>query len=578
MRQKFFLFPILMLVSIARLGAQDITGPYGENFSKKILTDKISDPWEITYGPDQHLWVTASKGYKVLRINPKNGEQQVVLNLSKLKNFPRYDQLPDDTDGGKPWPQGGLMGMALHPDLLKGKPFVYLTYIHSFSGANRLGKGEEPNHQGFKFTARLVCYEYDAKSSRLINPVILCDSVPASNDHNGGRLLAAPVGGETFIFYAVGDMGAGQYSNGGRTNYAQHIGKYEGKILRFNSTPDSDMDIYNRWIPNDNPFNTPDQQNAVWSYGHRNPQGLAFATINKQPYLYATEHGPFSDDEVNRIEKGKNYGHPLIIGYQDNNYNGYAAAVSDNSNLPGKWNTSYPLINSEHQNALQIGSDFREPIKSFYPATPGLLDTIFRATLDSTKEKPDWKAIAPSSLDIYTSTAIPGWKNSLLIPSLKEGKLIRLKLNDTGNGVLEDTPEYFKAPVRYRDLALSPDGKKIYLITDSSSVTSGPSSKDPSGISTRGAIIEFTYLNGGADFEELTTKASTVNNQKGAKSMLKKLITTLRSMDGQNAKRVLRSPEMKLAVNLLVKRRLTPDDIALSKKITESLVSTFKQE
>ncbi len=576
MRKKFLLF--LLLFSVSRLGAQEITGPYGEKFSEKTITAKLSDPWEITYGPDHHLWITESKSYKVLRINPKNGEKQVLLDLSNSRNFPRYDKLTDETDGGKPWPQGGLMGMALHPDLLKGKPFVYLAYIHSFSGAARPGKGEESNHQGYNFTARLVCYEYDVKSSRLINPVTLIDSIPASNDHNGGRLLAAPIGRETFIFYAVGDLGAGQYKNGGRTNYAQDISKYEGKILRFNSMPDNDMDTYNRWIPNDNPFNTTSHQNAVWSYGHRNPQGLAFASIKKEDYLYSTEHGPFSDDEVNIIEKGKNYGHPLIIGYNDNNYNGYAAAVSDDSSLPGKWNTSYPLINSEQQNAMQIGSEFREPIKSFYPATQGLLDTIFHNTLDTAKEKPDWKAVAPSSLDIYTSSAIPGWRNSLLVTSLKEGKLIRLKLNETGNVVQPDTLDYFKAPVRYRDLAISPDGKKIYLITDSSSVSSGPSSEDPTGISTRGAILEFSYVSGGADFEEIETKANTVKNQRDAKSLLKNLISTIRSMDGQNAKRMLSSPEMKLAINLLVKRRLTPDDIALSKKITENLLSTFKKE
>jgi glucose/arabinose dehydrogenase len=135
-------------------------------------------------------------------------------------------------------------------------------------------------------------------------------------------------------------LGAGQFGNAGQPNHAQDKNDYEGKVLRFNTEPDNDPDLYDRWIPNDKPFNT-SRQNAVWSLGHRNPQGLAYAVVDGTGYLYECEHGPFSDDEVNIIDKGKNYGHPLIIGYADGNYDGLAACATSHDLLPGKWHTSY---------------------------------------------------------------------------------------------------------------------------------------------------------------------------------------------------------------------------------------------
>src|SRR4028119_2540937 len=102
----------------------------------------------------------------------------------------------------------------------------------------------------------------------------------------------------------MGDMGSGQFDNANRPNRVQDLKSYEGKILRFNTEVDGDRDASEGWIPNTNPF-----KNAVWTSGHRNPQGLAFAAGK----LYSCEHGPYSDDEVNLIEKGANYGHPLVI-------------------------------------------------------------------------------------------------------------------------------------------------------------------------------------------------------------------------------------------------------------------------
>ncbi|RFM26141.1 PQQ-dependent sugar dehydrogenase [Deminuibacter soli] len=485
---------LLSFVFSTALRAQAITGPQGELFNIRLIADKLSDPWEVTYGPDQYLWVTEAKGYRVLRINPITGVKTVLLDLNNQRDFPRYDVIPDSADGGKPWPQGGLMGMALHPRLLKGQPYVFLAYLYHFAGVNEQGHGCAENFGGCYFTTRIVRYTYNSTRQKLESPVVLCDSIPGSSDHNAGRLLIAPVSNEYYLFYSVGDMGAGQFDNAGRPNHAQNIDSYEGKILRFNVYPDADSNRYNSWIPNDNPFCTADHQSAVWSYGHRNAQGLAYAFIGGNYRLYAAEHGPFSDDEINMVDAGKNYGHPLVIGYNDGNYDHLAAGVTAEASLPGPWHTSYPLINSEAANAKAMGDSYRDPIKTLYPNTNAFLNNVMTRIRNNDPEKPTWPSEAPSSVSVYTSTAIPGWKNSLLVTTLKGGKLIRLQLDATGEHVISDTINYFKGRLRYRDLAISDDGYKIYLALDSTIVSSGPTTVQPMETAKRGSVIELTYI------------------------------------------------------------------------------------
>jgi len=435
--------------------------------------------------------VTESKGYRVDRIDAETGKKTILIDLDAERKFPRYDKLGKKA-GGKPWPQGGLVGLALHPQLLSGKPYVYLMYVYHFEGSDSAGSGCRLHDGGCFFTGRIVRYTYNKSKEKLVEPIVLCDTIPQSSDHNGGRLIIAPVDGKDYLFYSIGEMGAGQFTNIARANHAQRKDVYEGKILRFNTEPDHDAGEYDRWILNDNPFNGV-AQNAVWSYGHRNPQGLAYAVINGNGYLYESEHGPFSDDEVNIIKEGKNYGHPLVIGYADGNYDGLAAGVSNHPDGSGKWHTAYPLINSEKENAKAIGTDYRDPLVTLYPNSNAFLDTLF-AKLSSGEEHQQWPSEAPSSIAVYTSNAIPGWNNSILLPTLKGGKLIRMKLNGSGDKITGDTICYFKSKERYRDIALSPDGKKIYLAVDSSAVTSGPSKENYQQISYRGCIIVYNYL------------------------------------------------------------------------------------
>jgi PQQ-dependent dehydrogenase (s-GDH family) len=456
----------LAVVAILLCGA---TFPFAEepDFKVRILASGLSDPWSVVVAPSGQLWVTESKGYRLVKLDPQSGKRKVMLDLNSRREFPAFDQLKEK---GLPTPQGGLMGLALHPDFEQGKAYVYLAYVYKYVSKN-------------KFLLRLARYHYDAKKQTLDAPQIICDTVPASNDHNGGRLLIAPVKGKPFLLYAVGDQGSGQFSNGGTQNKAQQINSYEGKILRFSLDPNNN----DSWIPADNPDAS--SLSAVWTAGHRNPQGLAFTMLNGVERIYSSEHGPYSDDEINLIEKGKNYGHPIVIGYPDGNYNGLAASVSKEEKYPGKWHTSYPLITDEKRSADSIGLKYSPPVMSFYPTPSENLVSLFKRVQQD--EKVEWPAYAPSGIAIYKSKAIPGWHQSLLITSLKSGKLLRLKLNNDGT-VNPKVFEYAVTRARYRDVAVSPDGKKIYLATDSSSITSGPTKENPKATSQRGCILELT--------------------------------------------------------------------------------------
>src|SRR5882762_11710384 len=112
--------PILLHFFGGTVQAQVITWG-NQTFIIDTLADHLSFPWEVTYGPDDSLWVTEAHGYKITKIDAIDGGKRTLLDLNSLRNFP---------NGTSPWPQGGLMGMALHPQLLTGKPYVYVALVY----------------------------------------------------------------------------------------------------------------------------------------------------------------------------------------------------------------------------------------------------------------------------------------------------------------------------------------------------------------------------------------------------------------------------------------------------------------
>jgi trimeric autotransporter adhesin len=486
------------------------------------------NPWEITYGPDGFLWITEARGYRVRRMNPTTGAVSTVLELSKTSTG--FLSNPDSASFNckfdsnfATFPQGGMMGFALHPDFMKPvnpQNYVFIGYVYKFDSTSATANG------GNFFRSKIVRFKYDTLTFKLGNPVSLCDTIPGSNDHNSGRMIIAPVDGVNYLFYAVGDMGSGNFANKVRANKAQNPNSYEGKILRFRVDPDANADLFDRWIPDssgvhNNPFNGA-KQSAVYTIGVRNNQGFAY---NPTTYkLYGAEHGMFADDEINIIEAGKNYGHPLVEGYNDGNYNNAKAGSSSGNN---------PLIVSEAANATAIGVNFRQPIYSFFPAPNGPAATVntILNIYNSTTGDPGSNAntsVAHSGMDIYTSSFIPGWRNSLMTAAMKRAKFFRLKLNDAGDVImptpagsaspLNDTVGVFWAQNRYRDLAFSPDGKTIFACIDKDQTTSGPTAASPQASQCPGCIKKFEFLgyNDNAGISTISTSipvAPGVNNQ-----------------------------------------------------------------
>jgi len=488
-----------------------------EVFTQTVLSGAgvLQYPWEVTYGPDDSLWVTESKGYKVYKMSANTGVKRMVLDISQGSTFftaPADVAFNCQFNNGS-GAQGGLAGLALHPDFLNGNNSVYISYIRSSSSAT-------------VFTNRLAMFTYDVNTGLLKSPVSLCDTLPGSNDHNSQRMIIAPVtpGGTKYLFYASGDMGAGQGSNVTRTIKAQFTNSYEGKILRFNLISDGDPVIpvtnyLDEWIPSSagdpNPYNAMlAKQSAVWSIGMRNNQGFAYdSDLN---ILYGTSHGAYSDDELNIIEGFKNYGHPLIMGYVgDGNYDGDTSVASTRYSAGAPYttvNTGYSTckpISSEASRKTAIDASvtglYKDPVFSAYPGPAGTgAGTARNIWTTTTGSNGSWPSEGWSGIGLYTDKIIPGWKKSIIAGGLKWGRLIKLKLGSAGTttmpsnlggpGNSTDTVTYFQSVNRYRDLAFGPNGKDIYLVMDNNAATSGPGSNNPIVAACPGCVVKYSFL------------------------------------------------------------------------------------
>jgi PQQ-dependent dehydrogenase (s-GDH family) len=452
-----FIFSLPVFFFLGNASAQN------EPFSMRVVNPgyQLNSAWELTWGPDDSLWVTENFAYKVDRINPADGGKTLLLDLSSLKDFTNPPT----------WPQGGLMGMALHPTMYSewpnpSKPWVYLAYVYHYAASTGCSNGTGPCN----FNTKIVRYTYNRATHSLSSPVTIIQTLNGSNDHNSGRLAIGNVGGTPYLFYTIGDMGAGQFNNINRTNNAQTRDTLEGKVLRFNLEPDGDAGAQDKWIPNDNPYTDANAKpTAVWTWGHRNAQGIAFGSNG---ILYQSEQQDKSDDEVNVIEEGRNYGWPKLSGYCDGNYNGLTLA-------------NQPVVSEQVQCAALNSKD---PIYTLYTdPNPGALGTDYLT----------WSTVAASSIDVYENSVIPNWNRSLLITSLKAGKVFRLHLNAAGTTVIDSsTIPAMRGQGRYRDLCISPDGLRIYVACDISGQTSGPTGSYNGGgtpPANAGRILEFSY-------------------------------------------------------------------------------------
>ncbi len=395
-------------------------------FRQRVVVQGLNNPFEIVYGPDGMIWATERTGRRVLRIDPASGRVAVAATITEATSTPRS--------------QDGLLGMALR------LPHVYLAYSY---GAH------------FK----IARYDYDASTGRLGARADILAGLPASRDHDSGRLLLGP---DDKLYYTIGDQGNNQFDRACRLNNAQDVAILEGKVLRLNLDGS---------VPADNPLG-----GYVYSYGHRNPQGLVFAGGR----LYSSEQGPKTDDEVNWIRPGRNYGWPLVAGYADGKAYDYA---NWSASRACRAFSDYAIPPSVPVRAEAEPPGFAAPLRTFFTVADGY---DFRDPRCATDQNICWPTLAPSNLDFYGANAIPGWRNSLLMTSLKGGAVYRMRLAADGTAVGRAVPE-LRTVNRYRDTAISPDGRSVFVATDLAGGTRGTDGRPAARLANPGAILEFRY-------------------------------------------------------------------------------------
>lgn len=231
-----------------------------------VVAQNLDTPWAIAFlpaqglgGPDNSMFVTERPGRVRFIDADGNLDSSPVATIGRVKEIG----------------EGGLLGISLHPDFVKNH-YVYLYYTYGGNGNNTLN--------------RVVRMTYADK--KLSDEKIIVDQIPGASNHNGGRIKFGP---DTYLYITTGDAE--------NPSQAQDKNMLGGKILRITDE--------GKAAPG-NPFG-----NLTYSYGHRNPQGLAWDSTGT---LWETEHGPSggqfgtAHDEINKIEMGKNYGWPTIIG------------------------------------------------------------------------------------------------------------------------------------------------------------------------------------------------------------------------------------------------------------------------
>ena len=304
-----------------------IETPDQNRYATELIVDGIDIPWGMDFIDETEFLVTDKKG---ILYHVKNGVKTEVSGLPKV--YVRG--------------QGGLLDVALHPNFKSNKK-VYLAISVNL-------EGDEGGNTAI--------YSGTFEKFKINNMKLLYKAVPNTKkgQHFGSRIVFDDKG---HLFFGVGDRG-------NRDVNPQDIKNDGGKIYRLNLDGS---------IPNDNPFvNKQGAKKAVYSYGNRNPQGLIFHPITGE--LWEHEHGPKGGDEINIIEKGKNYGWPVIT--YGINYSG--TSITDKREMPG----------------------MEQPLYYWVPS------------------------IAPSGMAFSTSDIYKDWKGDLFVGSLKFKYLERLVIRD----------------------------------------------------------------------------------------------------------------------------------------------------
>jgi len=335
------------------------------SYDGRILTTNLSSPWGITTMPDGRLLITE-----------KGGTMRIATTTGTLSQ--PITGLPAVNSGG----QGGLLGVRLDPSFSANR-MVYWVFSEPTNDGNltSVGKGR-----------------LSANETTIENPTVIYRATPAyrGTAHYGGRIL----------FDRNGNLliSTGERSDNATRPLAQSLNAGLGKIVRITKEGQPAAG---------NPFaGQADARPEIYSWGHRNPQGLAIHPVTGD--LWQTEHGPRGGDELNRVEAGKNYGWPTITYGLE--YSGSAVGA-----------------------AIQQREGMEQPAYYWDPV------------------------VSPSGMSFYSSDSIPEWKNNLFIGSLSGMHVVRLVI--TNNKITGEERLFASENQRFRDITQGTDGA-LYAITD----------------------------------------------------------------------------------------------------------------
>ena len=340
------------------------------SFKAETLAKGFDQPWGMAFLPDGRIIFTERAG-RIRFLNKDGSVSEPVKGTPSV--FVRQD--------------GGMLDIALHPDYAKNG-WIYLSYSTVPPGYQvQPGEDTAPNVSAPTMTY-IVRGKVNANNEWVDQQILFnppADSYRVSADHYGSRFL---FDGKGHFFWSMGERHDMQMS--------QNLASPLGKIHRLNDDGS---------IPKDNPFvNTPGALPSIWTYGHRNPEGLAFDPATG--IFWETEHGPTGGDEVNIIEPGKNYGWGVAtMGIE-------------------------PGIGRLHATGMT------DPIIFFNPS------------------------IGPAGITFYTGNKFPAWKGNLFITGMTGERLIRMEIKDRQIASQETVIQNYG---RVRDVKMGPDGL-IYLL------------------------------------------------------------------------------------------------------------------
>ncbi|MGD9114636.1 MAG: PQQ-dependent sugar dehydrogenase [Desulfobacterales bacterium] len=345
--------------------------PAERGFRAVALLGGLEHPWSMVWLPNGDILVTERPG-RLRRVRDGRLASGSIAGV------------PEVFDSG----QGGLLDISLHPRFEQNRR-VYFTYAYGSTIANRTR------------VATAVLNSDRLKKWQVIFEVA---ANKFGGQHFGSRLLWLP---DETLLVSIGDGGnppvrlEGDWIRKQAQNRRSHL----GKILRFKD---------NGSVPPDNPFvNSADLQTTIWSYGHRNIQGLAYDPIRSM--VWASEHGALGGDELNLIQAGRNYGWPTVT---------FSREYFDGSKI------------------------------SPHTSKPGMVDPVAV-----------WMtAIAPSGLVVYSGTQFEQWRGDLFVGGLKSQDIRRIDLNEAGQVVGQSA---LRIGQRVRDVRQGPDGL-LYVLTDES--------------------------------------------------------------------------------------------------------------